>query len=172
MEFESTNVEMTLAIGRRLGALVASGTCILVHGPLGAGKTHLARGIAEGARVADLSLVSSPTYVFMNVYLANPADRTSKTVYHLDAYRARGAEDFDAIDLDELLEASPFSVPSEEADAGGVVVIEWPERIADLLPEDRLEVFIEPLDEASRRLELRATGPRSAAVLERYTDAK
>lgn len=164
MHLDASNLEATFAAGRCLGRLAQPGQCILLHGPLGAGKTHLARGIAEGARVADLGLVSSPTYVFLNIYPANPADPESKTVYHLDAYRAHGPEDLEALDLDELLDTRP----EPDRQPGGLVVIEWPERLAALLPTDRLEVFIEPLDENSRRLEFQATGIRSTELLERY----
>ena len=169
MQIASPNLESTLATGRRLGRLAQPGQCILLHGPLGAGKTHLARGIAEGAHVADLGLVSSPTYVFLNVYPADPANPASKTVYHLDAYRAHGPEDFAAIDLDELLEPTPAGEAGREV--GGIMVIEWPERISELLPVDRLDIFIEPLDENSRRLEFQARGPRSRALLQDYSDS-
>lgn len=171
------NVSATVALGQRLGTLATPGTCILLHGALGAGKTQLARGIAQGAHIADLGLVSSPTYVLMNVYPAAANDPDAKTVYHLDAYRANGPEDFATIDLSELLgtppSPQPFHAEAPAPDASpypaGIVVIEWPERIADLLPEDRLEIFIEPVDEEhGRRLELTATGPHSTDLLQRY----
>ena len=64
------------------------------------------------------------------------------SVFHLDAYRVGGADDFEAIGFTELLEQ------------GGVVVVEWPERVADLLPAARIAVRIEPVGEGSRRIEI------------------
>lgn len=161
MNLMCAGIEETIAFGWRLGCLAPVGFCITLSGPLGAGKTHLVRGIAKGARVADANLVSSPTYVLLNIYPRNPADAKSKTIYHLDAYRAHGAEDFAAIDLDELLSA--HETPAED----GLVVIEWPQRIADLLPADRLDITIDPVDEMIRDLALTATGPRADVFLRR-----
>src|SRR5262245_44295827 len=74
MLFTSNSPEETLALGRRLGALALPGQLIALHGNLGAGKTLLTRGIAEGAQVADIGLVSSPTYVLCNIYPRDPAN--------------------------------------------------------------------------------------------------
>ena len=137
-------VEETWALGRRIGRAAPPGTFIALRGMLGAGKTQLVRGIAQGAAVNDLGLVSSPTYVLMNVYEAAPP---GKPVYHVDAYRVAGADDFTAVGLEEIIE-----------DAAGIVVVEWPERIEVLLPENRLEVRIEVLGENQRQVELRCLG--------------
>ena len=75
------SIPETLALGRLLGRLAPPNTFIALDGQLGAGKTHLTRGIAEGAAVEDPSLVSSPTYVLLNIY------QGPKPVFHLDAYR-------------------------------------------------------------------------------------
>src|SRR5438309_945802 len=100
------SVEETLALGERLGRLAAPGLCIALHGMLGAGKTHLVRGLARGAAVADEGLVSSPTYVLLNVYPAARGVAGSKTVFHLDAYRVAGEEDLAAVGFQEMLDAS------------------------------------------------------------------
>ncbi len=90
--------------------------------------------------------VSSPTFVLLNVYAGGRL-----TVYHLDAYRVRGADDFEAIGFIELLEQ------------GGVVVVEWASRVASLLPERRYEVKIDSLDETHRRIEVAAPLPDGVA---------
>jgi tRNA threonylcarbamoyladenosine biosynthesis protein TsaE len=152
----SRSVAETVALGARLGAAAAGGTCVLLGGTLGAGKTQLVRGIAAGARVADPGLVSSPTYVLLNIYPRSADDAQSKTVYHIDAYRTHGSEDCAALGLDELL-----------ADAEALVVIEWPERIAELWPAERLEITLEIEDETTRRLTITGVGARAADIVGR-----
>ncbi len=147
MILHSHSIEETLSLGRRIGELAPPGTCITLSGPLGAGKTHLARGIAQGAKVHDPSLVSSPTYVLLNIYDG------PKPIFHLDAYRIASPEDFVAVGLDDLL-----TQPA-------ITLIEWPEKIESLLPEDRLHIEIEHAAESERTLTLTPTGPKAAVFL-------
>jgi tRNA threonylcarbamoyladenosine biosynthesis protein TsaE len=149
MPVVTRTVEETFALGRALGRLAPPGTCVALEGQLGAGKTHLTHGIAQGAGVDDPTLVSSPTYVLLNVY-AGP-----KPVFHLDAYRVTSEEDFAAVGFEELLAGR------------GVVVVEWPSRIAALLPADRLVVTIEPGEEEGERVwQVEGTGPESRRLAE------
>src|SRR5205823_12205470 len=110
--------------GRRLGETLQAGDVVCLTGPLGAGKTTLAQGIAEGLGVTEP--VSSPTFTLVQEY----AGRVP--VFHLDVYRLRS--------LDELWDLSFEDLRA----APGVMLIEWPERIAPALPADRLEVEIAP----------------------------
>src|SRR5690348_2230878 len=110
MKITTHSTAQTLALGRALGKLAPTPLCIALNGQLGAGKTHLVRGIAAGAQVADPNLVSSPTYVLLNIYPAAPANPHSKTVFHLDAYRTHSLADFEAVGLDELLEQPAITV--------------------------------------------------------------
>ena len=141
------SVEQTLALGRLIGRLSPPGTTLALHGTLGAGKTHLTRGIALGALVEDPALVSSPTYVLLNIYPG------PKPVYHLDAYRIAGPEDFAAVGFEELTSARASD--DEEA---GLVVVEWAERITTLLPPDCLNITIELQDQPHPR-QVRELGP-------------
>jgi tRNA threonylcarbamoyladenosine biosynthesis protein TsaE len=142
-------VEGTVALGRLLGELAPPNTCIALHGNLGAGKTQLARGITLGTNVDDPSLVSSPTYVLLNIYPG------PKPVFHLDAYRIASEQDLEATGLGELLKS------------GGITLIEWAERIPQLLPTDHLCVDIELQDDPRRRaFYFRGTGPDSAKLAE------
>jgi tRNA threonylcarbamoyladenosine biosynthesis protein TsaE len=152
MKIVTDSVEQTLALGRLIGRLAPAGTTIALHGSLGAGKTHLTRGIARGAGVDDPDLVNSPTYVLLNIYPG------SKPVYHLDAYRIAGAEDFAAVGFEELVN------PGEQG--AGLVVVEWAEKIAGLLPGDYLNVVIQ-LGEADEERVFELVGTGSAAHLER-----
>lgn len=114
----------TRAVGRALGAAAGPGTVLALIGPLGAGKTQLAKGVADGLGVT--SVVNSPTFVLMNEHAGR------LRLYHIDAYR-----------LGEPDEASAAGL-FDERQAFGVSVIEWAERIADGLPDERLEIVIEP----------------------------
>ena len=137
------SVEQTEAVAATLAASFVGGECLALTGDLGAGKTQFVRGLVRGLGGNPRS-VSSPTFVLLNVY-----DTGRLTVYHLDAYRAGGADDFDAIGFPELLEQ------------GGVVVVEWPSRVESLLPADRIDVRIEATDEQTRRIEVGGGGQPS-----------
>ena len=139
----SESVEQTEAIAADLARTLTGGACVALSGDLGAGKTRFVRGLVRGLG-GNPRAVSSPTFVLLNVY-DSPGSRL--TVYHLDAYRMAGAEDFEAIGFSELLEQ------------GGIVVVEWPERVEELLPPDRVRVRIEPLDESRRRIEIHQAQP-------------
>ena len=142
MTHESNSVEQTEAIAAELAATLTGGECIALYGDLGAGKTQFVRGLVRGLGGQARS-VSSPTFMLLNVY-----ETGRLTVYHLDAYRVHGAEDFESIGFLELL------------DQGGVVVVEWAGRVRELLPSGHIEVRIESIDERHRRMEIIVPGPR------------
>lgn len=118
------SVAETEDLAARLAPTLPPGSCIALHGDLGAGKTQFVRGLVKGLGGHGRA-VSSPTFVLLNVY-PTPAH----TVYHLDAYRVGGAEDFEAIGFAELLEQ------------GGLVVVEWPERVEALIPPAAMHIRI------------------------------
>jgi len=130
------SVAETEAAAARLAATFRGGEVVALHGELGAGKTQFARGIVKGLG-GDPHTVSSPTFVLLNVY-----DTGRLRVFHLDAYRVHGAEDFDAIGFAELLEQRD-----------GVIVVEWPSRVESLLPARRIDVKLETLSPQVRRIE-------------------
>ena len=127
----STSPEETRSIGRALGAAARPGTLIALIGPLGAGKTVLAKGIAQGLGVT--SVVHSPTFVLMNEH------RGRLPFYHLDAYRLN--------DPEEALVAGLL----DDRQAGGVTVVEWADRLSDWLPDERLELELTPNGLEDRR---------------------
>jgi tRNA threonylcarbamoyladenosine biosynthesis protein TsaE len=114
----------TRAVGRALGAAADPGAVLALIGPLGAGKTQLAKGVADGLGVT--SVVNSPTFILMNEHAGR------LRLFHIDAYRLA--------EPDEAAAAGLF----DERQAFGVSVIEWAERLADELPDERLEIVIEP----------------------------
>jgi tRNA threonylcarbamoyladenosine biosynthesis protein TsaE len=144
---EAADLAATTALGRRLGGLLFSGAVVALVGPLGAGKTHLVRAIAEGLDIADSRVVSSPTFVLIQEYEAR------LPVYHFDAYRLRGAGEFFDLGAHEYFEG------------GGVCLVEWADRVEGCLPAEHLRVIIEITGETSRRLAFEAHGERYADLL-------
>ena len=136
MTRESRSVEETESIAAELAQSLRGGECLALHAELGAGKTQFVRGLVRGLGGSAHS-VSSPTFVLLNVY-----DSGRLTVYHLDAYRVHGAEDFEAIGFAELLEQ------------GGVVVVEWAERVEQLLPPRCIVIRITPVGGDARLSEI------------------
>lgn len=134
--FQSDSVAQTESIGADLARALSGGECLALDGDLGAGKTQFVRGLVRGLGGPQRA-VSSPTFVLLNVYSGGRL-----MVYHLDAYRVT-AEDLEAIGFQELLEQ------------GGVVVVEWAERVAGLLPERQISVRIEPTGQTSREISIR-----------------
>jgi tRNA threonylcarbamoyladenosine biosynthesis protein TsaE len=146
---DSDSPDATLAIGRAIGGASESGLVIGLIGPLGAGKTLLVRGIAQGLEVNDPRLVCSPTFVLLQEYSGR------LPVYHFDTYRLSNPEQFAQL------------APEEYFDGDGVSVVEWADRVRDMLPADRLEVQIEIFPESQRKLRFRATGAKAERVLGR-----
>src|SRR3954467_4297749 len=109
------SVAETEAVAAELSSAFRGGEVVALHGDLGAGKTQFVRGLVRGLG-GEPRAVSSPTVVLLNVY-----DGGRLPVYHLDAYRVTGPDDFESIGFAELLEQ------------GGVVAVEWPERVSTLL---------------------------------------
>jgi tRNA threonylcarbamoyladenosine biosynthesis protein TsaE len=133
---ESHSVADTESIAAELARTLRGGEVVALYGDLGAGKTQFVRGLVRGLG-GNPHTVSSPTFVLLNVY-----DSGRLNVFHLDAYRVRGAEDFESIGFTELL------------DQRGVVVVEWAERVEALLPASRINVRIVATDRDTRTIEI------------------
>ena len=146
LEIFSRSPEQTRRVGMRLGALLQPGDLICLQGELGAGKTTLVQGIALGWGSADA--VSSPTFVLINLYRRPPDGH----MHHLDAYRLETVAEAEQLGLDDLL-------------AQGPLLVEWPERLAGLLPDERLLVRLEYSGEEHRDLRLSARGARYETLL-------
>ncbi len=131
--------DATRAIGHALGREARPGTFLALVGPLGAGKTQLAKGVAQGLGITGV--VNSPTFVLMNEHQGR------LRMHHVDAYRLDDPADGVAAGL------------LDERGAEGVVVLEWADRLAGWLPEDRLEIELAPLeDDSARSIRWRAIG--------------
>ena len=130
---QTGSADETQAFGRAFAKRLGAGDCVALVGPLGAGKTVLVRGMAEGLGVEDTRLVCSPTYVIVHEY----AGRC--TLYHLDLYRIGSEDELADLGVEEML-------------SEGVVVVEWADRAADRLPARRWTITIEMTGLESRLL--------------------
>ena len=145
---DSESVEQTRSVGRRIGELLESGLCIGLFGPLGSGKTQFVKGLAAGLGVPESVTVNSPTFVVINEYSGR------RHVYHIDAYRLSGADEAASLGFDEMI------------GSGGVVVVEWAERVAGLLPEDHLSIHFDHSGESRRRIAVSGSGTVSKSVVD------
>lgn len=143
--FESHSPRETLRLGRRVGAACGPGIVLALVGDLGSGKTCFAKGVALGLGVAGEEVVTSPTFVLMNLYEGR------HPLAHLDLYRLEN------IDLPSL---GFYDVRNR-----AVVLIEWAEKVPAELLGDHVRVTFEILGETSRRLRFRASGARSGEWL-------
>ena len=134
-DFLSHSVEDTIRIGQQFGKELASGTVVALIGDLGAGKTHFVKGIAR-AHGVDPDSVSSPTFTIAHEY------RGDLAVHHLDCYRLADAR--------ELERTGAHEVIGDE----GICLIEWPQRIEELLPAETILVQIRHEGEGVRRIRI------------------
>lgn len=145
-EFFSKSPEQTRRLGMRLGALLQTGDLICLQGDLGAGKTTLVQGAAQGWGAQDE--VSSPTFVLVNAYRRASGDQLS----HFDAYRVESLAEAEELDLDALLAVGPL-------------FIEWPERVEAILPPERLWAHLEYDSDEHRALRFSAHGRHYETLL-------
>ncbi|MGA8048107.1 MAG: tRNA (adenosine(37)-N6)-threonylcarbamoyltransferase complex ATPase subunit type 1 TsaE [Dermatophilaceae bacterium] len=134
------DAEATRSWGARLGALLRAGDLVILTGALGAGKTTLTQGIAEGVGVRGP--ITSPTFVIARV---QPSLVGGPVLVHVDAYRLGGLDELDDLDLDADLDRA-------------VTVVEWGRGVAEDLSEDALEIVLE--GESVRTATVLARGER------------
>ena len=141
----------TEALGRRLAGVLFGGAVVALIGPLGAGKTHLVRAIAEGLGIADSRVVSSPTFVLIQEYSAR------LPIYHFDAYRLQTSAEFLDLGAHEYFEGK------------GVCLVEWADRVEDVLPKDHFRITLQITGDTSRRITVEGRGARYEALLNSIT---
>jgi tRNA threonylcarbamoyladenosine biosynthesis protein TsaE len=136
----TTSVAETIALGERLGRVAERGDLLCLWGDLGAGKTQLAKGIARGLDID--ATVNSPTFILMNEYAGR------LPLFHVDLYRLADAADALAGGV------------IDDRQIDGVTVVEWPDRMGDVLPAGRLDVVIDGTGDEPREIEVVTTDPR------------
>jgi tRNA threonylcarbamoyladenosine biosynthesis protein TsaE len=151
-DFLSLSPEQTRRLGIRLGALLQPGDVICLQGELGAGKTTFVQGLAQGWGTLDA--VSSPTFILVNVYRRPDGGR----LFHFDTYRLESVPEAEELDIDAMLFQGPL-------------VIEWPERMQNVLPDERLWIKLEHVDDERRQLTFLPAGKRYESLLTEYRRA-
>lgn len=140
---KTSSPEETTGVGEKLGALLRTGDMICLNGDLGAGKTRFAQGVARGLGIDGP--VTSPTFTLINEYHGR------LPLYHMDVYRLG-----DSLEMEDLGYEEYFY-------GDGVTLVEWAERVKELLPEERLDIYINRYTESENSREI-TTAPRG----ERY----
>lgn len=136
-EFTTHSAEETIALGRSLTQLLKPPKLVLLRGDLGAGKTTLVKGIAEGFQAASEEDVTSPTFTLVHEYRGPEV-----SIYHIDLYRVDTPRQLETLGLDDLF--GPDSL----------LLIEWGEKFARFQRERDVEIVLERAAEESRRIQL------------------
>ena len=147
--FISHSPEETLRLGAFLGKYLTNGSVVALSGELGSGKTCLTQGIARGLQVPEGLYVTSPSYTLINEYPGR------LRLFHADLYRIRNVVELDEIGLGEIMGCD------------GVTVIEWAEKMIELLPKERLFISISIVDDQTRELHLTACGQSAVDLIEK-----
>ncbi|MEX1169835.1 MAG: tRNA (adenosine(37)-N6)-threonylcarbamoyltransferase complex ATPase subunit type 1 TsaE [Chloroflexota bacterium] len=144
---DAPDAAATTALGLALSTAARPGDLVCLWGELGAGKTHLAKAFGAGLGVTET--INSPSFILMAEYAGR------LPLFHIDLYRLGDASDVVAGGL------------IDDRQATGVTLVEWPDRMAAILPVGRLDVFIDGAGDDPRTITLRA----GSADLQRYLDA-
>ena len=136
-EFTTKSPEETIALGRELASLLTPPKLMVLRGDLGAGKTTLIKGIAEGFNAASQQDVTSPTFTLIHEYRG-----PSATLYHIDLYRVDTQRELETLGLDDLMSAH------------SVLLIEWGEKFERFQNERDVEIVLERVSENERRIKV------------------
>lgn len=142
----SKSTDQTIKVGERLAKHLRKGDILCLQGELGSGKTTLIKGIAKGLKIAPAK-VNSPTFVLMNAYEGR------LPLYHFDLYRLEGAREISSIGYEEFLHGD------------GVSVVEWAERLGELVPREYLRIELSHKGENGRSVKFSAVGAHYHRVI-------
>ncbi len=143
----TSSAQQTRQLAREFAALLRGGEIIFLRGPIGAGKTVFVKGVAEA-----LGMNGSPTSASFS--LMKRYQKGKKTLFHIDLFRLSEGEVFN-LGFEEMLE-----------DEKAVILAEWPDPLAAMMPQDRLEMDFTLCGADNRRITLRANGPVSRVLAE------
>ena len=127
------NEEETYKLAKDIAAKVKNGGFVCLFGDLGTGKTTFTKGIAKALGIDHFS-IKSPTYTYIREY-------KEKKLYHIDLYRIE--------EIDELL---LLEIQEIQSNKNSIIIVEWADRIKNHLPENRIDICLEYLDENSRKI--------------------
>src|SRR5262245_42872860 len=145
-DFDAEDEKATDRFGAALAAVLPPGTVIALVGTLGAGKTRLVQSIAAAYGLPREEVVS-PTFVLCQQYAG------SRTINHLDAYRVRDIDEFRALGVEELF------------DSEAITIVEWADRVSDIMPDDLLWIEIDVTGPTGRRIVVRADGTKYEPII-------
>ena len=134
----TNTAQETMAVGEKLASTIGKGVVFTLIGDLGAGKTHFVKGFAKGIGSGDL--VTSPTFTLLNVY-----EGGRMPIYHFDMYRLASKEEAEELGFHEYFDLKALD---------GVVLVEWPSQVAELINCPHIEIKIEKLGETKRKITL------------------
>lgn len=138
--FTTNSADETTQLGRQLASRLRPGTIVLLRGDLGAGKTTLVKGIAEGFHAAAAEEVTSPTFTLIHEYRGPEV-----TLYHIDLYRIDTQRELDTLAIDDLM------------DSKNILLIEWGEKFERFKRERDTEIAIEPAGGDHRQIIIHAS---------------
>lgn len=145
----SKSVDETVKLGRRLGRLISKGDMVALRGELGSGKTTLIKGIAKGLGVKDTRYVNSPSFVIVKEH------KGRIPLYHFDVYRLDHPLSLDTVGYEEFFYGK------------GATVIEWADKIRELLPTEYLDIELSVKGESEREIKIAAYGIRYEDLVKR-----
>ena len=145
-DFHSRSLGDTERLSQLVAAQLHRGIVIALIGDLGAGKTHLTKSLCSGMGVSSDD-VSSPTFVLIHQYAGR------LPVFHFDTYRLADIDEFLDLGVEEMFESDAVSV------------VEWADRVAEILPADHLEIRISVDGECDRTFRISGTGPLSNSLV-------
>ena len=137
---ELTALKSTIALGQKLGELALPGDVITLSGGLGTGKTTLTQAIGNGLEVPASYYITSPTFSLLHEYPGR------LTLYHMDLYRLADEGEIEALGFEDYIYGN------------GITVIEWPDRLGSLLPDERLQIELSFISENARKALLTGHG--------------
>ncbi|MBM4339870.1 MAG: tRNA (adenosine(37)-N6)-threonylcarbamoyltransferase complex ATPase subunit type 1 TsaE [Deltaproteobacteria bacterium] len=148
--FLSPKPSDTIRLGKMIGRLLNRGDVVALIGELGAGKTQLIKGLAQGAGVSKSTYVSSPSFTLINEY------KGEIPFYHIDLYRLGEEKEAEGLGLEDYFQGE------------GITAVEWADRIPSLLPEELLNIHIYYTGKKTRSIEMVAKGEKYKDLMTKF----
>src|ERR1700679_2833683 len=139
-EVQTRSADETIALGRAIGAALKAPTLIWLTGELGAGKTTLTKGIANGAGAAREEEITSPTFTLTHNYVAEGKAAGDISVYHIDLYRIEDRQGLESLGLEDIFNEA------------AIVIVEWPDRLNLPTNWPVIDIKLEHVSEEVRRI--------------------
>ncbi|MCL6096441.1 MAG: tRNA (adenosine(37)-N6)-threonylcarbamoyltransferase complex ATPase subunit type 1 TsaE [Patescibacteria group bacterium] len=145
--FITNSFEETQNLGKEFAKRLKGGELVALYGNLGAGKTTFVQGLAMGLGIKRR--IVSPTFIIIRTYKINNPNfakaslsrQNSKFFYHVDLYRTETPDDIKGLGIDEII-----------GNSDNIIVVEWAEKMREFLPEKRIDIYFEYLNENKRKI--------------------